>query len=168
MAYRITANSEISPDAHIDLRILVRAAAEALARTAQPNDAGVSITLVDDAAVQVLNRDYRDVDAPTDVLSFAVLEGDDFVVPEGLPFELGDVIISYETAVRQAQEMGHSVLDELALLTVHGCLHLTGLDHSTREEQARMWQLQDETLQALGLSVRSYVPADGLGTIPND
>ncbi|MHB1318405.1 MAG: rRNA maturation RNase YbeY [Anaerolineae bacterium] len=163
MAYRVTIDSEVDLDAQVGLPVLEQAAAEALARTAQPDDAGVSITLVDDAAIQALNRDYRNVDAPTDVLSFATLEGDGFVVPEGLPLELGDVIISYETAVRQAHEMGHSPLEELALLTIHGCLHLAGLDHSTPEEQVRMWKLQDEALQAQGLALRSYVPVDNSG-----
>ncbi|MFO7697845.1 MAG: rRNA maturation RNase YbeY [Anaerolineae bacterium] len=163
MAYRIIIDAQVPLDPQVNLRTLEQAAAEALVRTGQPDDAGVAITLVDDVAIQCLNRDYRGVDEPTDVLSFAAREGENFIVPEGLLLELGDVIISYETAVRQAQAMGHNPIEELALLTIHGCLHLTGLDHDTPEGQARMWKLQDEGLQALGYALRSYVPDEGLG-----
>jgi len=162
MAYRIAIADQSMGAAEIDADTLQLAAATALQQTQQPDETGLSITLMDDAGIQALNRAFRSVDAPTDVLSFSAMEGESFVMPEGLPVDLGDVIISMETAARQAQEMGHSVQAEMTLLAVHGTLHLTGMDHSTAEEQARMWEAQDRILASVGCTLRSYVPPDSL------
>jgi probable rRNA maturation factor len=129
---------------------LARVVETVLTHQAQPAETELSLVITDDEEIRALNRDYRDTDAPTDVLSFAANEGEDFVTPEELPPYLGDVIISYPTALAQAQEQGHGVAQELALLVVHGCLHLLGHDHATDEEQAQMWALQDEILRGLG------------------
>lgn len=107
----------------------------------------VALVVVGDLEMQELNRQYRGVDAPTDVLAFAMLEGE--VMPAGdlaLPVYLGDVIVSYPRAVAQAAEAGHPVEDELALLVVHGTLHLLGYDHDTEERKAAMWAAQDVVL----------------------
>lgn len=106
---------------------------------------GVTVVLTDDQEIHALNRTYRQVDLPTDVLAFG--EADDgFARPPGLAPYLGDIIISFPTAIRQAEEQGHSVEEELALLIVHGCLHLLGYDHADEDEQRLMWARQDEIL----------------------
>lgn len=130
----------------VPVDLLTRLAQSVLAAERQPEGAGLSIVIVDDAQIQALNRQYRDQDAPTDVLSFAAREGGDFVVPEEAALYLGDVIISFPTAGAQAREGGHPVSDELALLTVHGCLHLLGYDHAEEADSARMWARQAELL----------------------
>jgi probable rRNA maturation factor len=89
------------------------------------------------------------MDQPTDVLAFAAQEGEAFVLPEGEPPYLGDVIVSYPTALAQATEAGQPVTAELALLVVHGCLHLLGYDHAEPDEQARMWARQGAILDSL-------------------
>ena len=109
----------------------------------------LTIVITDDDEVHALNRDYRQVDGPTDVLSFVASEGDEFIgPPDEVPY-LGDIIISYPTAARQALEHRHGVAAELALLSVHGVLHLLGYDHGQAEEQAHMWARQAQILAAL-------------------
>lgn len=152
------------PPANIDLEIdpayedrvpaerLYQIAAAAL-RHGGAEHAELTLVIADDALLQQLNRDYRGIDAPTDVLSFASHdEGEGapiFVTaPEALNY-LGDVIISFPTAQRQADAAGHSVSDELSLLAVHGVLHLLGYDHASPEEEADMWARQAQILASL-------------------
>lgn len=99
----------------------------------------VTLTLTDDAGIRELNRVYRDLDEPTDVLSFSQIEGEaPFVpAPSGV-LSLGDIVISVETAQRQAAAQGHALAHELTHLAVHGALHLLGYDHPTDEEEAHM------------------------------
>jgi probable rRNA maturation factor len=90
----------------------------------------LSVLLTDDLRVQALNLRHRGVDAPTDVLSFSSLEGEQFPEPDdGVEAEVGDVVISVETAERQAAEAGIELGDELDHLLVHGILHILGFDH---------------------------------------
>jgi probable rRNA maturation factor len=100
----------------------------------------LSLTLTDDAAVQRLNREFRGVDASTDVLSFPLLSPEEspFVPPPDGILHLGDVVVSYPRAVAQAAEYGHSVRRELGYLTVHGVLHLLGYDHELEADKERM------------------------------
>jgi len=134
---------------------LVRAVQAAAQEAGFAGPAEMSLVITDDARVQELNRTYRGVDQTTDVLAFGATEeeGDRarFVAPpaEG-PLYLGDVIISFPQAKRQADERGHPVASELCLLTVHGTLHLLGYDHADAEEQRRMWALQRGALRRLG------------------
>ena len=125
---------------------------ETASRHALPETAEVSLTLVDDEQIHVLNRDYRSVDRPTDVISFALEEGDEPVIIGG-PAEmlLGEIVISMETALRQAAEYGHSLEREVAFLALHGMLHLLGYDHMTQEDEKRMFDKQTEILAALGV-----------------
>ena len=109
----------------------------------------LSIVITDDDEIHALNRDYRQVDRPTDVLSFAAMEDDGFIGPPDETPYLGDIIISFPTAARQAPEHGHSASAELALLVVHGVLHLLGYDHGEAHEQAQMWARQTAILAAL-------------------
>jgi len=130
--------------------------------------AALTLVVTDDEAVQNLNRDYRGVDAPTDVLSFAAQESMPSApaltaLPPELAAELehylGDVIIAYPYAVRQAAHYQNSIEAELRLLAVHGVLHLLGYDHATPEEEAAMWALQSAVLASFGdahLSQRTY------------
>ena len=100
-----------------------------------------------DTTLRELNRQFRGVDAPTDVLSFAMLEGDVLTdMPPGMPMYLGDVIVSYPRAREQARAAGHSIEEELNLLIVHGVLHLLGYDHDTEDRRKRMWARQETIL----------------------
>ncbi|MFD1677813.1 rRNA maturation RNase YbeY [Alicyclobacillus fodiniaquatilis] len=111
----------------------------------------VSVRFVDDATIHELNRTYRAVDRPTDVLSFAMLEGDEsFPIVDEIVM-LGDIVVSVDTAKVQADEYGHSLERELAFLLVHGFLHLNGYDHQDDESEREMFGLQEEILQSLGL-----------------
>lgn len=99
----------------------------------------LSVALVDDATMHSLNRDYRDKDRPTDVLAFAMREGEPMAaIPEEEPEMLGDVIISVDTANRQATRARRSLLDEVTMLLAHGLLHLLGYDHQTDAEEVEM------------------------------
>jgi len=92
------------------------------------------VLLTDDAEIHQLNRDYRGVDRPTDVLSFAM---DDAPAMPGVPRLLGDVVISCETAARQAKKLGHSIQHEMNRLLIHGVLHLLGHEHEGDAKAAR-------------------------------
>jgi probable rRNA maturation factor len=110
----------------------------------------VSIVFTDSETVQKLNRDYRGVDEPTDVIAFQMLPQKEtdlsFVLPPDGITRLGEIIISYPQAVEQAKEQGHSVDKELALLIIHGVLHLLGYDHEQPEEEKRMRGREQELL----------------------
>ncbi|MCC6176551.1 MAG: rRNA maturation RNase YbeY [Chloroflexi bacterium] len=124
----------------------------------------LTITLVDDAEIQALNAEHRQIDRPTDVLSFPLADerAADFVLPPGLPRELGDVVVSYPQAVAQAEEYGHSVARELTYLIVHGLLHILGHDHEQPDEQMTMRAREEAAMTAVNLSraePASYGPA---------
>lgn len=110
-----------------------------------PENAEVSILLTGDEAIRELNSRYCGIDAPTDVLAFSQLEGEEFV-EEGEAV-LGDVVISVETAARQAMEHGHTLDDEMDILLAHGILHLLGYDHETPEDEKRMFERQRELVR---------------------
>ena len=99
--------------------------------------AELGILITDDAIIQDLNRRYADEDKPTDVLSFSLREGEEFVSPDEV-LRLGEVIISLDTAKRQAEEAGRVLEAEVAHLLVHGILHLLGYDHAEPEEERAM------------------------------
>ena len=109
-------------------------------------EAELGCLLVSDRRIRALNRRYRGEDYPTDVLAFPQGEGGG---PPGHPGLLGDVVISVETAARQAARAGHSLEREAALLLIHGILHLLGHDHGEEEERAKMWKAQEEILTGL-------------------
>ncbi len=112
----------------------------------------VSVLLTDDVDIKQLNRDYRGIDAPTDVLAFSMREGEDGDVNPSL---LGDLVVSLETAARQASTrdgLGGACGNleiETALLTVHGVLHLLGYDHQTQEEAKIMFEKQESIFRLL-------------------
>lgn len=113
----------------------------------------VSITLVDNATIAALNKEYRGVDAATDVLSFAMMEGEEFLdLNEDGEAIMGDIIISMEKVLEQAKEYGHSIEREFAFLVVHGTLHLLGYTHGGQQDTIRMRQREEEILEGLGLT----------------
>lgn len=111
----------------------------------------VEVSIVDDAEILELNAGYRGKKKPTDVLSFSQLEGDTMPFG-GEEILLGDLIISIETAVRQAGELHHSLSHEIAFLTAHGTLHLCGYDHDTSARRRTMFGLQDAIVQQLEIA----------------
>ena len=118
--------------------------------------AELSIALVDDETIRALNRDYRGKDRATDVLAFSLLEGEG----AGTSDAIGDVVISVETAIRQATEIGHDLEAEIDRLLVHGILHLVGYDHERSETEARrMRRKERQCLAALDSAGRGSDPA---------
>lgn len=114
--------------------------------------AEVSVTFTDNEGIHALNREYRNVDRPTDVLSFPLSDGEDYDT-DGDAVLLGDIVISLERAQTQAEEYGHSFEREVAFLTVHSMLHLLGYDHETSPEDERdMFARQDEILISAGMT----------------
>lgn len=114
--------------------------------TKRETNIALSCIFVDDKKIHEINRDYRNIDRATDVISFALLDDDTFLVPEEEAIELGDIFISIDTCKRQAQEYGHSFERELCFLFVHGVLHLLGYDHMNEEDEKVMISLQKEIL----------------------
>jgi probable rRNA maturation factor len=112
----------------------------------------VSLVFTDSETVRRLNRDYRGVDEPTDVLAFYMLSQNEadssFALPPDGVTRLGEVIISYPQAVEQASEQGHSSERELALLIIHGILHLLGYDHEEVEEESKMRERERKLLES--------------------
>lgn len=110
----------------------------------------VTVAIVDDAEIRRMNREYRGIDSPTDVLSFPAHEG--FMLLSEPDAFLGDIAISVDRARLQADEYGHSIERELAFLTIHGMLHLLGFDHILKEDEEEMIALQDQILREMGCS----------------
>ena len=148
-AYHIDVQIADEFSRHISVEELARVVRTVLAQSNQPQNTAVTLVVVDDQRIRQLNRAFRGVDRATDVLAFGIGDDSRFVTPEELPPHLGDIVVSYPTAIAQSAEMGHSLEAELALLVVHGCLHLLGYDDSTEEERRRMWARQEELLQIL-------------------
>ncbi|WP_077621470.1 rRNA maturation RNase YbeY [Sediminibacillus massiliensis] len=114
----------------------------------------VSVNFVDNREIQVINRNYRQQDKPTDVISFALQEegeGEMKIIGEDIPAVLGDIVISVDKAKEQAEEYQHSFERELGFLALHGFLHLLGYDHMKKEEEEKMFQRQKEILDGFGL-----------------
>jgi probable rRNA maturation factor len=137
----------------VDVSLVEQAVSAVLANEGVVSPVEVSILISDDAQLHALNRDFRAVDAPTDVLSF----GDDgesggFVASPDQPRYLGDIAISYERVLSQAADYGHSPARELAYLTAHGTLHLLGYDHERGPADAAAMRTREEAaMDALGL-----------------
>ncbi|MBQ0102018.1 MAG: rRNA maturation RNase YbeY [Firmicutes bacterium] len=114
--------------------------------------AEISLTFTDNEGIHALNRKYRNVDRPTDVLSFPQFDGRDEIEYDGNPVLLGDIVISVEKAAAQAEEYGHSLTRELCFLAVHSVLHLLGYDHERSEKEEKdMFARQKEILDLAGI-----------------
>jgi metalloprotein, YbeY/UPF0054 family len=131
----------------------LKKAAQTVLDTLRPDvECELTIAIEDDAHVQKLNKKYRQIDKTTDVLSF---ESNDLNPESGL-LNLGDIIISYPMAFNQSSTAGHPVLSELQLLVVHGLLHLLGYDHAEPGEKEKMWVVQNNILDQLGVTIDHY------------
>ncbi len=104
-----------------------------------------NVIIVDNHFIHELNKNYRNIDRETDVITFALEDEKDMVAPVGERV-LGDIYISIDKAISQAEEYGHSLLRELSFLAVHGFYHLLGYDHMTEEEEKVMFSKQEEVL----------------------
>ena len=110
-------------------------------------ESSCSVVFVTPDAIQEINRDYRSIDKPTDVISFALKDSEeDYMISEEIDEELGDIFINIEAIVKQASEYGHSMRREVCFLFTHGLLHLLGYDHMEQEEERVMFALQDDIL----------------------
>lgn len=130
----------------IDSRSVERLAAHALSVEGVEIHSELSIVFADDPFIQELNRTYRDTDTPTDVLSFAQGEGDPFAEPDGGGRHLGDIVVSLDTARRQATEYALALQSEVEHLVVHGILHLLGYDHERPDDESLMRAHEDVIL----------------------
>lgn len=139
----------------VDESALLRLAAYELDFLRVHPDAELAILLVDEAAMEQLHVQWMDEPGPTDVLSFPMDElrpgSDDEITPAGL---LGDIVLCPQVAIAQAEEAGHSVLDELLLLTAHGMLHLLGFDHAEPVDEKEMFGIQRDILVGFTLAER--------------
>ncbi len=135
-----------------------------LEETECPFEAQVNLLVTDDENIRKMNRDFRQIDAPTDVLSFPLQdypapadfssfqEGDiDVFDPETGELMLGDIVINAQRVISQAEEYGHSQKREFAFLTAHSLLHLTGFDHLEEEERAGMEDYQRRIMEKVGI-----------------
>ena len=109
-----------------------------------------NLIIVDNDYIHDLNKNYRNIDRETDVITFA-LEDEDTIVMPNEERVLGDIYISIDRAKEQANEFGHSLLRELSFLAVHGFYHLLGYDHMTHEDEKVMFKKQEEVLEAYGI-----------------
>ena len=125
-----------------------------------PENTEMSVTLMDNEHIHEINKKYRGVDKPTDVISFAIEEEDPdevpIILPEDeefdIPKNIGDIMVSMDKVKEQAEYLGHSEDRELAFLVVHGFLHLNGYDHMKEEDEKEMFGLQREILDSYGLT----------------
>lgn len=139
----------------IDCKALTEAAACVLRQQNAPEDSTITIVLTTNDEVRELNRIYRDVDTPTDVLSFPA-EAPPMPMPDEPPY-IGDTIIAYPYAAQQAAQANQDLTKSLMLLVVHSTLHLLGYDHNTPETRDMMWTQQAAALEVLGVPA-DYVP----------
>ena len=159
--------NETDSDFGFDESELIRTVClEAFSSEGAPTDsASVNVLITDSEGIRQLNRDYRNIDSPTDVLSFPNIDFDepsdfsipddrraDYTDPETGEMLLGDIILNADRIFSQAEEFGHSVKREMAFLAAHSCLHLCGYDHMTPEEEKEMFSRQDMILDRLGIT----------------
>ena len=159
----ILIDNEVPGKLHIPYRKIIREVVEGtLDYLEEPFEAEVSVTITDADTIQAINKEHRGIDAATDVLSFPMNEYDkpgdfdkleddpDAFNPETGELMLGDIVICADKVISQAQEYGHTMTRELAFLTCHSVLHLSGYDHMEEAEREEMETLQRTILDALG------------------
>lgn len=113
------------------------------------NNVMFNVIIVDNEEIHKINKEYRNIDRPTDVISFALEDDDTFIKIDKRI--LGDIYISIDKAKEQANEYGHTLLRELCFLTIHGILHLLGYDHMEKDEEKIMFELQERILTEYGI-----------------
>lgn len=113
-------------------------------------DLELSCILIDDQKIHEINKEYRNIDRSTDVISFALEDSEQYYVP-GMPRSIGDIFISIDHAKMQADEYGHSLKREMCFLFTHGLLHLLGFDHMEADDEAKMIARQKAILEAVNI-----------------
>ena len=144
-----TINSEVAVESKILAEIL--RAADTVGKIYGVENAELSVTLTTDEKIHALNKKYRGIDRPTDVLSFAFRESDEPEILGETVEILGDIVISIERAEIQAADFGHNFLREIIFLEVHGLLHLLGYDHIEDADRVEMEAEQDFVMAELGI-----------------
>ena len=140
-------------------RLIKKALKTGLSVMGWDSRADISVMFTDNEGIRVLNREHREIDRETDVLSFPLIEYDEKgeYIESSLDYSekgnlcMGDIVLSLEKALAQAEEYGHSFERETGFLTVHSLLHLMGYDHMTEEEEKEMFTFQKEILDKMGL-----------------
>jgi len=140
-------------------RLIKKALKTGLSVMGWDNKVDISVMFTDNEGIRVLNREHREIDRETDVLSFPLIEYDEKgeYIESSLDYSekgnlcMGDIVLSLEKALAQAEEYGHSFERETGFLTVHSLLHLMGYDHMTEEEEKEMFTFQKEILDKMGL-----------------
>lgn len=153
MSYQILVRQSTEDIKDLQLDICIDAAAVVLEQQAVPSPTTLTIVLTNDEETQALNRQYRGVDSPTDVLSFAADPLPNEVIDPQEGQYLGDIVISVPYTARRVENEPHSLDDEIALLVVHGTLHLLGFDHQDAPSQQTMWAQQKKALEKLGIDI---------------
>ncbi|WP_026674663.1 rRNA maturation RNase YbeY [Alkalihalobacterium bogoriense] len=154
MGIEIDINDETEQVESVHVSLIKEVIIATLEHEKVEGDIEVSVSLVDNNTIREINKEYRNKDAVTDVISFALNDNEDVelqIVGGEEVNMLGDIIVSIPRAKEQADEYEHSFERELAFLIVHGTLHLLGYDHMTEQEEKEMFSLQEEILQAYGL-----------------
>lgn len=162
----MTINIEYEAERQLNIEwreIIEAVVTEALDYEQCPYEAEVSVILTDNESIREINREYRQIDAPTDVLSFPMVDyerpsdfdhveddAEDYFNPETGELMLGDIVVSVDKVSEQAEKYGHSEARELAFLVAHSMLHLCGYDHMEDEERLVMEQKQEEILGRRG------------------
>ena len=141
----ITVYNRTNQDAGVFEQLFEKIAEKAEQRLALSDDYELSVTFVRSRTIHTINRDYRGIDRPTDVISFAIRDDMEFEMVEGMN-DLGDIFINIDYARKQAKQYGHSYRREIAFLFTHGMLHCLGYDHMKEEDEKVMFALQDEIL----------------------
>lgn len=142
---QITIYNRTNQDAGVFEQLFEKIAEKAEQRLALSDDYELSVTFVRSRTIHTINRDYRGIDRPTDVISFAIRDDMEFEMVEGMN-DLGDIFINIDYARKQAKQYGHSYRREIAFLFTHGMLHCLGYDHMKEEDEKVMFALQDEIL----------------------
>lgn len=148
MAYFINVEVDDEVEDRVDQAALVTMLDRVLAEDGVDDGASLALVLADDLLLRELNLRHRDVDAPTDILSFPADEGEAFPAPEGEPPFLGDIVVSVESVERQAEEAGLGAGEELSHVVLHGLLHLLGYDHEETADEAKMKAREEAVLGA--------------------
>jgi len=146
VAYQLNVevDDEVADD--VDQPSLVTMIERVLTEDGIEDGASLALVLADDTLLRELNLRHREVDAPTDVLSFPASEGEEFPTHEGEPSHLGDIVVSVESVGRQAEEAGLALGEELAHVVLHGLLHVLGYDHEESDEEAVMKAREEAVL----------------------
>lgn len=143
-------NFETNYEFDFDAKKLIKRILRVINKTEKiKNKHVLSVVIINNEEIQKINREYRKIDSPTDVISFALI---DEVKDSKVPFELGDIFISYEKVIEQAKTYEHSLIREFAFLVTHGVFHLLGYDHIDKTDEVIMFEKQEYVLSILKIN----------------